>query len=1511
MISFDQYQRYATIGKIVDLIQQESETAQLKILEVGANSQKNLEKFVKADIYYTDIDEMDGFSNDDHFFIADATNLEGIEDDAFDIVIASDVFEHIPCNLRTSFLSELNRVSKECAVICFPFASDLIQETEERINQYYKTIYGEDYIWLQEHILNGLPDLKKVNDFLTKNKIHYSTCQHGNLKIWEEMMKAHFYATGTPELTDYRTYIDRFYSKYVYKYDIGKENYRIFYILSKDQNTKRIIDQGISTFFLHDDKIKKDRYTEIKNLCSDLHNVSFAKNQSNNKEKPCYPPASFYYDLGIGYSEKNREEEKSVSLDRENIYIVDSISDRGIKELRFDFTEQYLCEVSDLSVTTDKGDILHFDTNALRFENLLLFNTRDPQIIIGIPHSTDKIIISFYINVMSNTTQERIFIQKYIQYKKLIYKMKEKLELEEKYEQLSNRFSQLSSNYSELEKRYNETQKSYNEVQNSYNEVQNNFNLIASSRFWRMTKPLRLLTSRLKKIRILRYTGKTILYCKRYGFNKTAMLMKEKLKKSRSNNSLSKKDFNIESVEENILFSIVIPLFNTDINCLKELLDSIVKQTYSKWELHLGDASTKNIEAIKSLCMEYAERDHRINYFRIKNNKGIAENTNECVKHAQGDYIVLCDHDDILATNALLANAWMIQQTSADILYSDEDHLDSKGNHRTPLYKPDWSPNLLHSQMYTCHLFVFIKKLFDQLGGFNSEYDGSQDYDLMLRFSEHTNKILHIPMILYSWREIETSTAANALAKPYANEAGRKALDAHLKRLYGENAFAINREFPFLYEAHYGFLEEQEPLVSIIIPMKDQLDLTKQCINSILEKTTYVNYEIILLNNRSAEEQTYEWFRNIEQSNTKIKILNADFEFNWSKLNNFGIENSEGDIYLFLNNDTVVISGDWLNKLCDLALCPDVGVVGPMLLYEDGTIQHAGIVVGMGGWADHLYKGMVPEHYASPYISSVVTRNVMAVTGACMAISAKTIKEIGLFDEDFIICGSDVEMCIRAYYHGLNNVYHAGVRLYHLESKSRDSYIPEIDFKKSYESYSVCREYGDPFYNINLDINSVIPKEDDNVNWEKVKTHLKANRFTSNLYDKIKKKVIFPTVEQQATIPEVQGIKARKFDLSDKNIRLNLMIPSLDEKHVFGGISTALSFYKKLTKELNCKKRIIVTDAPVVKDSMIDLPGYCIVDANNDVFEDNQIVPMADRSNRTLPVAEKDIFIATGWWTAYTIADVIHWQKTEYPNNKTNIPLIYLIQDYEPGFYPWSSRYLMADSTYQLDIPTIAVINSLELKNYLDQNLYHFYRTFVFEPVLNIELKKYLIRFAEEKRSRKKQILIYGRPGVERNAFALVVNSLKHFVQIREDINEWELISAGELFSDIDLGKGKILHSIGKVSLAEYAEIMSETKVAVSLMVSPHPSYPPLEMSSFGIKVITNTYANKNLDKFNDNIVSLSNCSAEVIANKLSQLCDEPDGNYQLKSKYVKHADSEQLTKIAKDIKTILFGEEM
>ena len=526
--------------------------------------------------------------------------------------------------------------------------------------------------------------------------------------------------------------------------------------------------------------------------------------------------------------------------------------------------------------------------------------------------------------------------------------------------------------------------------------------------------------------------------------------------------------------ENDIRFSILVPLYNTPETFLRELIDSVRNQVFQNWELCLADGSDTQHGSVKEICEEYQRMDSRIRFRKLNENQGISVNSNACAQMASGEFLVLLDHDDLLSPCALAENYRAITASHPDILYSDEDHLSTDGKHINPFFKPDWSPDLLNCQMYAGHLLVFRRSLFEETGGFRKEYDGSQDYDLLLRMSERTDKIVHLPYVLYTWRDSAASTSSNPDAKPYAHDAGLRALNDHLSRVYNGKAAAQDGDYTFVYDTRFQL--DGNPRISIILPMKDKWELTDQCIKSILEKSTYQNYEILIMNNRSEEEETLRWFDTIVQTDSRIKVIPADIEFNWSAINNLGVSHASGEIFVFLNNDTLIISPDWLERLAENALRHDIGVVGGLLLYPDNTIQHAGVVVGMGGWADHVFKGMNPIHYSSPFVSPVLSRDVLAVTGACMAVSRKHYELIGKFDEEFIICGSDVDYCIRAHDAGLFNLYNAKVKLYHLESKSRDSYIPEIDFEKSAAAYAPFRENGDPFYNRNLDLNSVQPK---------------------------------------------------------------------------------------------------------------------------------------------------------------------------------------------------------------------------------------------------------------------------------------------------------------------------------------------------------------------------------------------------------------------------------------------------
>lgn len=910
---------------------------------------------------------------------------------------------------------------------------------------------------------------------------------------------------------------------------------------------------------------------------------------------------------------------------------------------------------------------------------------------------------------------------------------------------------------------------------------------------------------------------------------------------------------------QNPRFSIIMPVYNVEIKWLERAIQTVVEQTYTNWQLCIvDDCSTDNQVRLYLDTIS----DNRIKIDYLKENRGISGATNRGAELADGDYLVLMDNDDELDLRALELFEEKIRKTNADILYSDQDIIDYNGNYKEPLYKPDWSPELILSQMYIGHLLGFKKELFFKVGGFRSEYNGSQDYDLFLRISEIAESVEHVPEILYHWRAIPSSTAMNPDSKPYAQYAGQAAVQEHLNRTLGEGKARVEEtDVFFVYDVRYQI--DVEPMVSVIIPTKDHVDLLETAVESIEEYTEYSNYEIIILDNNSEKCETFEYFQKITQEYDNIKVYPAEFSFNWSKLNNYGISKARGDVFIFLNNDIKVISKNWMQRLVEKSIQKDIGVVGGLLLYEDGTIQHAGVVAGMCGWAEHVFKGMKPVPYGSPFVSSMVTRNVTAVTGACMAISRKTIERIGQFDDKFIICGSDIEICIRAIKYGLRNIYDPHVKLYHLESKTRDSFIPEIDFKLSAKMYETYLKNGDPYYNKNLDYYSVCPT----VLAEKKR--LKA-RTAMEVVKEDYWHLDIPKETVNTHIDEINPYTFRKSGRKKK--RINILLPSINPEHVFGGISTALKFYEQLADELQYDRRIILIDAIPSEEAILQYQDrYEFVPGDVDSDAECQIVSYSDREGRTLFVSENDYFMFTGWWTAHCAQEA--YEILEKEEGISPHPFINLIQDFEPGFYPWSTRYLLADATYKNKYPQIAVFNTRLLQDYFHINSYHFYKEFAFEPVLNEKLKLYLDNMGNHF-TKKKQILIYGRPGTERNAFKLIIAALKKWVWQQYDIEQWAVLSAGEQHDDIYLGNGKYMHSVGKLTLEEYAQVLGETYAGISLMASPHPSYPPLEMSVFGVKVITNTFANKDLSGFNDNIVSLNIASPNNIASHLVQICD-------------------------------------
>jgi O-antigen biosynthesis protein len=508
------------------------------------------------------------------------------------------------------------------------------------------------------------------------------------------------------------------------------------------------------------------------------------------------------------------------------------------------------------------------------------------------------------------------------------------------------------------------------------------------------------------------------------------------------------------------LISIVVPVYNTEEVSLRSAIESVRAQVYQNWEICMAnDASTKR--HIMLILDEYAASDPRIRVRHLSKRIGIAGASCEALAMATGEFVGLLDHDDELTPDALWEVTSRLNQVpELDLLYSDEDKLTRDGARVEPFFKPDWSPDLLLSMNYITHFTVFRKSLLQAIGGFRSGYEGAQDYDLLLRFTERTNRIAHVPKILYHWRMGYTSSANSAGAKPFASESGRRAVEEALKRRGREASVEVLS--PCRYRARYKI--DQSPLISIIIPTKDQPRLLKQCVASIEEKTSYRPYEIIIIDNSSVEDET---LRCLDALSEKHRVLRYPRPFNFSAINNFGVGQARGEHLLFLNDDIQVIGGDWLTALVEHAQRPEVGAVGAKLLFSDNRIQHAGVIVGICGGAGHAFKNL-PDNHTAYFGLADLTRNFSAVTAACMMVPRKVFSEVGGFKEELKVVYNDVDLCLRIRKQGYLIVYTPFAVLYHFESASRGRLRPTSEEELFCRRWGDMIRNGDPYYNPSL-----------------------------------------------------------------------------------------------------------------------------------------------------------------------------------------------------------------------------------------------------------------------------------------------------------------------------------------------------------------------------------------------------------------------------------------------------------
>lgn len=822
-----------------------------------------------------------------------------------------------------------------------------------------------------------------------------------------------------------------------------------------------------------------------------------------------------FCDYGNGFSE---EQSCSYLLDKHGKISFEITITSDIKQVRIDpVNAMSIVNINSIIGYNEESYLVEYNINGIKINSETnLFTTDDPQIIItDIKENTSKIELKFGVQIISkeiainlceflkdqesiindkeNTIKNKEDIIKIkediIQNKENVIKDKEEIiqnklvEIEEK----ENHIRNLNSIVDNYKVHYNSAIAQRDDLTIRLLQKEAEYNSIVNSTSWKITKPIRVVLDYTKKLlKSNRYTHimcKGLKCLKQNGFKYTIKRIRYKFKVAKGykeyviSNVLTDEEKTIQintKFDKKIKFSIIVPLYNTPKNFLCEMINSCIDQTYENWELCLADGSDKDHNYISEIIKDYMKNDKRIKYKSLTINAGISENTNECIRMATGEYIGLFDHDDILHPSALFEYMKVICEKNADFIYCDEDKFEKNIKECfDPYFKPDFAIDNLRANNYICHFTVFKKELINEVGLFRKEFDGSQDHDMILRLTEKAQNIIHVPKILYHWRISPNSVASDPYAKPYTIKAGIEAVKQHLTRCNLNATVESSTVHPNFYRIKYDIT--RNPLISVLIPNKDHIVDLSRCITSILEKSTYRNIEIIIIENNSVEKETFEYYKSLEKyDNIKVVTYKSNGKFNYSAINNFGVTHTKGEHLLFLNNDIEIISENWLEEMLMYSQREDVGAVGAKLYYPNNTIQHAGVILGLGGVAGHSHKYF--DRKSNGYFARcVLQQNLSAVTAACLMMKKDMFNEINGFDETFEVAFNDVDLCMRIRKSGYLIVWTPYSEAYHYESISRG--YEDTPEKQARFNGEIIRfktrwgkqlEEGDPYYNPNL-----------------------------------------------------------------------------------------------------------------------------------------------------------------------------------------------------------------------------------------------------------------------------------------------------------------------------------------------------------------------------------------------------------------------------------------------------------
>lgn len=1029
----------------------------IRVLDVGGYGGK-LSWFLPQNIHVTVLDKLDPPENEDaEYRQGDALKIP-YSDGNFDIGVSSDLLEHVDQQDRTNIIKEMLRVSKNHLILGVPCASEVTEKAEQFIKDQFKEVTGSEHPFLIEHSQFGLPKESKIDEVIEKQGLKSFKIKEGNIMNWYiQQLYSGTQHEFNPSDEKYSFY--KYFNQNLGELDTFKEpTYRTIFCIAKQGE---MAEESIKSELPGLNNWNPQTYMEaLRCAFSDLRQVVAAqKEKVNYLEKSEGTQGDQLAALQDALNKMRKDYEDAIARDEHSQKLLSQ------KESQIQLLEETIGKARE-SVKVLKGAVEEA-------RGFLQEKEKTVQFLKGILEQKDKKITELE-STNEKLSEELQANEKFI---KELHEQSQKKDDQINYlrNHVINKEDLLEEQKKELQTQNSELLETKINLENHQHELRT----VLNSRAWKVISvyskikqrifvgPAKLIKNGWKVLTHLgpgEFGRRVARKIKRNPTQVANQPYQEFIQQEKTYSSAKKSALKqIKSWEYKPTVSIVLPVYNVKEEWLKECIESIQKQWYDKWELCIcDDASTD--EHIKPYLEKVAGNDKRIKVTYRATNGGIVKASNAALKLASGAYVGFVDCDDVLEKNALFEVVKNLQETKYDFVYSDEDKLDKNGNRCDPFFKPDWSPDLILSQNFICHFAVYRRKIITELDGLRDGLDGSQDYDLVLRVTEKTNKIKHIPKILYHWRKVPGSTAAEIDAKPYTIENAKKALTEALKRRKVDGEVTDGK-----WQGSYRVRRKisGKPRVSIIIPFKDKVDVLKHCVESILTKSTYENYEIILVNNQSDLMQTDEYLETLKDE-PKIRILNYNEPFNFSAINNFAAKKAKGTYLILLNNDTEVITPEWIENMLEHAQRKEVGAVGAQLLFPSDQVQHAGVLVGIGGIANHAFlKSEGNEH--GYFGQKDVIKNYSAVTGACIMIRKSLYEEIGGLDEQNLgISFNDIDFCLRLREKGYLIVYTPYAQLYHHESLSRgyDVAMKEIQFME--RKYRPLLKHGDPYYNKNL-----------------------------------------------------------------------------------------------------------------------------------------------------------------------------------------------------------------------------------------------------------------------------------------------------------------------------------------------------------------------------------------------------------------------------------------------------------